>query len=87
MGRFGSIKSISQSVYLRLITTGIPSKMTQASVQRATMARAEQWFRSLFPVMLWIRRYNVQWLAGDLVAGMLPHIYFKCITHYVKVSL
>lgn len=25
--------------------------------------------KSLFPFLSWIDRYNVQWLAGDLVAG------------------
>ena len=27
--------------------------------------------RSLFPFTHWIGRYNLQWLVGDLVAGML----------------
>jgi sodium-independent sulfate anion transporter 11 len=29
-----------------------------------------QYGRSLFPFTHWIGRYNGQWLAGDLVAGM-----------------
>jgi hypothetical protein len=29
-----------------------------------------QYARSLFPFLHWIGRYNLQWLAGDLVAGM-----------------
>lgn len=29
-----------------------------------------QYCRSLFPFLNWIGRYNLQWLAGDLVAGM-----------------
>lgn len=33
-------------------------------------ARAADWFLSFFPVVKWIGRYNVQWFAGDLVAGM-----------------
>ena len=28
------------------------------------------YFYSLFPFVHWIGRYNVQWLFGDLVAGM-----------------
>lgn len=28
--------------------------------------------RSLFPFTHWIGRYNLQWLAGDLVAGKRP---------------
>lgn len=28
-----------------------------------------QYSRSLFPFLAWIGRYNLQWLAGDLVAG------------------
>ena len=48
--------------------------------------RSEQWigevipngrdvvhyFRSLFPFLDWIGRYNLQWLLGDLVAGTHP---------------
>lgn len=30
------------------------------------------YIRSLFPFTYWITRYNLQWLAGDLVAGRLP---------------
>lgn len=29
-----------------------------------------QYFLNLFPFLTWIRRYNLQWLFGDLVAGM-----------------
>jgi sodium-independent sulfate anion transporter 11 len=29
-----------------------------------------QYCRSLFPFLNWIGRYNLQWFAGDLVAGM-----------------
>jgi sodium-independent sulfate anion transporter 11 len=28
------------------------------------------YFLSLFPFVHWITRYNLQWLTGDLVAGM-----------------
>ena len=31
------------------------------------------WTYSLFPFTHWIDRYNAQWLAGDLVAGILPY--------------
>lgn len=34
------------------------------------------WAQSLFPFTHWIGRYNAQWLAGDLVAGILPHHHF-----------
>jgi sodium-independent sulfate anion transporter 11 len=27
------------------------------------------YFKSLFPFLSWITRYNLQWLYGDLVAG------------------
>lgn len=30
-----------------------------------------EYFYSLFPFVHWITRYNLQWLIGDLVAGML----------------
>lgn len=29
-----------------------------------------QYAKSLFPFVNWIGRYNLQWLSGDLVAGM-----------------
>ena len=32
------------------------------------------WSRSLFPFTHWIGRYNAQWLAGDLVAGILSSL-------------
>ena len=32
-----------------------------------TLAR---WAYNLFPFTHWIGRYNAQWLAGDLIAGM-----------------
>lgn len=35
------------------------------------------WAYSLFPFTHWISRYNAQWLAGDLVAGILPHHHFR----------
>jgi solute carrier family 26 (sodium-independent sulfate anion transporter), member 11 len=31
-----------------------------------------QYTRSLFPFLNWIGSYNLQWLAGDLVAGKQP---------------
>lgn len=27
----------------------------------------------MFPFMNWIRHYNVQWLIGDLIAGIEPY--------------
>jgi sodium-independent sulfate anion transporter 11 len=30
-----------------------------------------EYSRSLFPFLQWIGRYNMQWLAGDLVSGKL----------------
>lgn len=29
-----------------------------------------EYLYSLFPFLSWISRYNVQWLIGDLIAGM-----------------
>lgn len=34
---------------------------------------------SLFPFLSWIGHYNLQWLAGDLVAGELPLLPFHSI--------
>lgn len=33
-----------------------------------------EYLYSLFPFVHWITRYNVQWLIGDLVAGMSIHM-------------
>lgn len=30
------------------------------------------WAYQLFPFTHWITRYNLQWLSGDLIAGMYP---------------
>lgn len=35
------------------------------------------YIKSLFPFLAWIDRYNLQWLYGDLVAGMPPAPYFS----------
>jgi sodium-independent sulfate anion transporter 11 len=37
-----------------------------------------QYTRSLFPFLNWIGSYNLQWLAGDLVAGKQPTL---CPSH------
>jgi solute carrier family 26 (sodium-independent sulfate anion transporter), member 11 len=36
-----------------------------------------QYARSLFPFLNWIGSYNLQWLAGDLVAGQSPFLTFS----------
>ena len=35
-----------------------------------TRTELAQYCRNLFPFTKWILRYNAQWLAGDLVAGI-----------------
>src|SRR4051812_33251849 len=39
-------------------------------------SRSDAWSytKSLFPFTSWILHYNLQWLYGDLVAGMCSHI-------------
>lgn len=32
------------------------------------------YFVNLLPFMQWITRYNVQWLIGDLIAGMFSNV-------------
>lgn len=32
---------------------------------------AAEYVRELFPSARWVRRYNVQWLIGDAIAGIL----------------
>ena len=41
------------------------------------------YFYHLFPFVHWIDRYNLQWLAGDLVAGKLSTLQVegKCSVH------
>jgi sodium-independent sulfate anion transporter 11 len=40
-----------------------------------------EYFISLFPSSSWIKRYNVRWLVGDLVAGVfLPFLAPRCST-------
>jgi sodium-independent sulfate anion transporter 11 len=36
-----------------------------------TRAQVIDYVASLFPFSRWITYYNLQWLAGDLVAGMV----------------
>ena len=35
-----------------------------------TAREVGEYFHNLFPFTKWIHRYNLQWLAGDLVAGI-----------------
>ncbi|KAG9234090.1 sulfate permease 2 [Amylocarpus encephaloides] len=35
-----------------------------------TSGTAKRYFKELFPFLSWITRYNTQWLAGDLIAGL-----------------
>lgn len=42
--------------------------------------------RSLFPFTYWIGRYNLQWLAGDLVAGKSYIAHPKSKTMYFNYS-
>jgi solute carrier family 26 (sodium-independent sulfate anion transporter), member 11 len=35
-----------------------------------TLDHVNSYISSLFPFLNWIRFYNLQWLVGDLVAGM-----------------
>ncbi|PNY28327.1 Sulfate permease 2 [Tolypocladium capitatum] len=34
-----------------------------------TSAGARRYVKALFPAASWIRRYNIRWLAGDIIAG------------------
>lgn len=43
-------------------------------------AGVAEYVRELFPSAQWVRRYNVSWLAGDLIAGTSS-------THFVVGSL
>ncbi|KAI9004768.1 sulfate transporter family-domain-containing protein [Gaertneriomyces semiglobifer] len=39
------------------------------SVKRKLPSHAVDYVRTLFPVLSWIKRYNLQWLLGDAIAG------------------
>jgi sodium-independent sulfate anion transporter 11 len=45
-----------------------------------TRQQVGRYFYNIFPFIHWIGYYNVQWLIGDLVAGMLGLIYASRIT-------
>lgn len=36
---------------------------------RPTKQDAVDYIQGLFPAAIWIRRYNLRWLLGDLIAG------------------
>lgn len=55
--------------------TYVEREPTSAEWVRETLPSGHElavYARSLFPFTHWITRYNMQWLAGDLVAGELP---------------
>lgn len=39
---------------------------------RPSGAQFLQYLIQLFPFLNWIKHYNIQWLVGDLIAGMEP---------------
>lgn len=47
-----------------------------------TRAGATRYVEALFPSASWIRRYNLRWLAGDMMAGMRS----RCYCPRVQVS-
>lgn len=49
---------------------GAPTSSEWLHSQVPTHDEAVSYFRSLFPFLTWIRHYNLQWLAGDVVAGV-----------------
>lgn len=52
--------------------TYVEQQPTSAEWIRETLPSGKDliaYTRSLFPFTYWIGRYNLQWLAGDLVAG------------------
>lgn len=52
-------------------------------------AGVAEYISELFPSAQWIRRYNVSWLVGDLIAGTLPNDskLTICTTDITKGSL
>lgn len=46
-----------------------PTSMEWVASTIPTGQQLVDWLISLFPFMAWIGRYNLQWFAGDLVAG------------------
>ncbi|OJD18916.1 hypothetical protein AJ78_01102 [Emergomyces pasteurianus Ep9510] len=47
-----------------------PSSVDWLSELVPTSQQVVQYFINLFPFLRWITRYNLQWLVGDLVAGI-----------------
>ncbi|XP_044724819.1 sulfate permease family domain-containing protein [Hirsutella rhossiliensis] len=49
---------------------GPPTTSEWLNAQIPSPGAAARYAKSLFPFLPWIRHYNLQWLAGDVVAGM-----------------
>lgn len=63
-----------------------PSAWEWISSVTPSRRTAVHWLWQLFPFVHWISRYNLQWLAGDLVAGMcamldLKHALRRCAAY------
>lgn len=48
-----------------------PSVLEWFEEYTPTLRGVGRYIYSLFPFVHWIHRYNLQWLYGDLIAGML----------------
>jgi sodium-independent sulfate anion transporter 11 len=47
-----------------------------------------EYVSELFPSAQWVRRYNLHWLGGDIIAGTLrgSNIFFRDMTDRLQVS-
>lgn len=50
-----------------------PTSLEWIQEQIPSRQDAKDYFFSLFPFLNWILHYNLQWLVGDLVAGLFFH--------------
>ncbi|KAK0392508.1 hypothetical protein NLU13_2003 [Sarocladium strictum] len=51
-------------------THQLVNQVERSHAPRSSLGRASQYFKSLFPFLTWIRRYNSAWLGSDLIAGI-----------------
>ncbi|KJZ77866.1 hypothetical protein HIM_02503 [Hirsutella minnesotensis 3608] len=63
-------ESVSSSDSRDSFVEGPPTSAEWLRAQLPSADAAAQYTQSLFPFLSWIHHYNLQWLAGDVVAGL-----------------
>lgn len=63
-------ESIQSTQTAETFVEGPPTSAEWLHSQVPNQAESLNYLKSLFPFLTWISHYNLQWLAGDLVAGI-----------------